>query len=133
MGMSHISAGRGEAAWSRSCPKRTALRASPSPDNSLDHLTSTKSCLWALCKKQHVISASGCPILPSNTFLARTKSLGSVLAVDSAPCCWGEGFGGSCLRLAGVAALASFCSGSAVLSGETPFLRPAQRQSLTAL
>lgn len=74
--MSHISAGRGEAAWSRSCPKCTALCASPSPNNSLDHLTSTKSCLRALCKKQHVISASGCPILPSNTFLARTKSLG---------------------------------------------------------
>lgn len=107
-GVSHTSAGRGRAS-SHSCPRRPALCASPCAHNSLDHLTSTKSCLWALCKKQLVISASGGLILLTSIFLARRKPLGqcSLFSLPSFLWCfnnqlgfpqlgWRSGEGGLC-------------------------------------
>lgn len=105
-------------AWSHSCPKHTALRASPTPNNSLDHLTSIKSHLWALCKKQCVTFAPGGLILPSTPSWPGGSSLVSaacflrlhphgVLLIDSAPHCWDEDFGRQSW-LSSVAVLASF-------------------------
>lgn len=70
------------------------IHASPSPSNSLDHLTSKESHLWALCKKQRVISALRGMILP------RRKPLGQrcLFSLPSSPWCSRNRFGSPLLR-----------------------------------